>query len=107
MASTTRELLANVGTYPFSAPEAAPRPETWVDPQLSGGGYGQAQLSHALGIALWITGLRAADVFALMSAPMDAPVELHDEKLWRDRAPQDDVLAPFGPAMAGSRRFMP
>ena len=27
---------------------------------------------------VWLTGLRATDVFALMSAPLDAPVELHD-----------------------------
>ena len=47
-------------------------------PALSGGGYGQAQLSHALGLALWLTGLRGEEVFALMSAPLDAPVELHD-----------------------------
>ena len=38
----------------------------------------QAQLSHALGLGLWLTGLRASEVFAFMSAPLNAPVELHD-----------------------------
>ena len=78
MASTTRELLLVKGAYPAASPETAPDPATWTDPSLSGGGYGQAQLSHALGLALWLTGLRGEAVFAFMSAPHGAPVELHD-----------------------------
>lgn len=78
MSSTTRELLARTGTYPASSPEAAIEPDTWTDPRLSGGGYGQAQLSHALGLSLWLTGLRGASVFALMSSALGAPVELYD-----------------------------
>jgi predicted dehydrogenase len=78
MASVTRELLSNTGAYPDAAPEAVPEQATWTDPTLSGGGYGQAQLSHALGLALWLTGLRGKEAFALMSAPLGAPVELHD-----------------------------
>ncbi len=78
MASVTRELLANTGAYPAADPDTVPEQATWTDPRLSGGGYGQAQLSHALGLSLWLTGLRASEVFALMSAPLDAPVELHD-----------------------------
>jgi predicted dehydrogenase len=35
-------------------------------------------LTHLLGVALWLTDLRGQDVFALMSAPLDAKVELHD-----------------------------
>ncbi len=78
MFSQTRELLSNTGVYPDAARDSLPEPATWTDPRLSGGGYGQAQLSHALGLALWLTGLRGKDVFALMSAPLAAPVELHD-----------------------------
>lgn len=78
MASVTRELLSNTGAYPDAAPESVPEQATWTDPTLSGGGYAQAQLSHALGLALWLTGLRGAEAFALMSAPLGAPVELHD-----------------------------
>jgi len=78
MSSPTRELLSNTGAYPESDPEAVPEPRTWTDTALSGGGYGQAQLSHALGLALWLTGARAESGFALMSAPLGAPVELHD-----------------------------
>jgi predicted dehydrogenase len=78
MASVTRELLSNTGVYPDAAPDTVPEQSTWTDPAISGGGYAQAQLSHALGLALWFTDLRAASVFSLMSAPLGAPVELHD-----------------------------
>jgi predicted dehydrogenase len=85
MASVTRELLSNTGVYPDAAPETVPEPRTWTDPAVSGGGYGQAQLSHALGLALWLTGLRGEAAFALTSAPLDAPVELHDAVALRFR----------------------
>ena len=78
MASSTRELLMGTGSYPDASPETTPESRTWTDPALSGGGYAQAQLTHALGAALWLTGLRATDVFAFMSAPHGAGVELHD-----------------------------
>ena len=77
MASVTRELLANLGDYPDASPDSVPEQATWTDP-ANGGGYAQAQLSHALGAALWLSGLRGAEVFALMSAVLDAPVEHHD-----------------------------
>lgn len=78
MSSVTRELLANIGAYPDADPDLMPEAKTWTDPALSGGGYGQAQLSHALGLALWITGLRGAQAFAFMETALDAPVELYD-----------------------------
>lgn len=78
MASVARELLSNSGAYPDAAPESVPDQATWTDSRLSGGGYAQAQLSHAWGLALWLTGLRGEAAYALMSAPLDAPVELHD-----------------------------
>ena len=78
MSSQTRELLSNTGVYPDAARDFLPEQATWTDPLVSGGGYAQAQLSHALGLALWLTGLRGKEVFAFMSAPLNAPVELHD-----------------------------
>ena len=48
MSSMTRELLSNTGAYPEAAPEALPEQQTWTNSKLSGGGYAQAQLSHAL-----------------------------------------------------------
>jgi predicted dehydrogenase len=78
MDSVTRELLSETGDYPGAAPEYIPQPDTWSRPATSGGGYGQAQLTHLLGVSLWLTDLRGQDVFAFMSAPLDAKVELHD-----------------------------
>jgi predicted dehydrogenase len=78
MSSVTRELLSNQGAYPDADTSFQPEPETWTNPALSGGGYGQAQLSHALGLALWLTGLRGREAFAFTSTALDAPVELYD-----------------------------
>jgi predicted dehydrogenase len=78
MASVTRELLSASGPYPEASPDVEPDMATWTAPEVAGGGYAQAQLSHALGLALWLTGLRGSGVFSLMASPMDAPVELHD-----------------------------
>jgi len=78
MSSMTRELLSNTGAYPDAAPETLPEQRTWTDPKFSGGGYGQAQLTHALGMSLWLTEARVESGFAMMTAPMNAPVELHD-----------------------------
>lgn len=78
MDSVTRELLSETGAYPDAHPESIPRVETWSRPETSGGGYGQAQLTHLLGVALWLTDLRGEAAFALMSAPLGAKVELHD-----------------------------
>lgn len=55
MSSPTRELLGGVAEYPDASSGVAPQAATWVDPRLSGGGYGQAQLSHALALALALT----------------------------------------------------
>lgn len=78
MSSPTRELLSDTGSYPDASPDTVPESRTWTDPAVSGGGYGQAQLSHALALALWLTGARMRGAFALMSAPRGARVELHD-----------------------------
>jgi predicted dehydrogenase len=77
MASVCRELLANLGDYPGAAPESVPEQATWTDPR-NGGGYAQAQLSHALGVSLWLTGLRGESAFAMMTSVLGAQVEHHD-----------------------------
>ena len=78
MATPARELLTRQFSYPAGDDQVAPRMETWTDPALSGGGYGQAQLSHALGLSLWLTGCRASEVFAFGWSPAGAAVEFHD-----------------------------
>ena len=77
MASDTRELLKSSGPYEGSAAEVAPDPDTWSSPHVSGGGYAPAQLSHAMGVTLWLTGDRARQVFALMNND-GAGVDLYD-----------------------------
>lgn len=78
MSSSTRALLSNTGAYPDASTTVLPEPATWTDPALSGGGYAQAQLTHALGLFFHLVDTRVEAAFALTSAPLDAPVELHD-----------------------------
>ncbi len=78
MCSGTRTLLTEAGAYVKAAKGFAPEPGTWTDPALSGGGYAQAQLSHALGIGLYLTGLSAREVFALTYTSEGARVEIND-----------------------------
>jgi predicted dehydrogenase len=54
-----------------------PDPRTWADPQVAGGGYGQAQLSHSTGMLCHLTGLMPESVFAMMSTA-GARVDLYD-----------------------------
>ena len=104
MSSVTRELLSNTGAYPGASAHAVPEPRTWTDPALSGGGYGQAQLSHALGLALWVTGARAESGYAMMSAPLAAPVELHDAMTLRFEGGAVGVLS-GGSSHLGASRY--
>jgi predicted dehydrogenase len=83
MSSTTRELMTNTGSYPDADQDAIPEQATWTDPLISGGGYGQAQLTHALGLGLWLTQARVQSAFAYLGSPMDAPVEMHDAVAFR------------------------
>ena len=78
MASHIRDLLRSGAAYLGDKPEQAPNHESWGDPATSGGGYGQGQLTHTLALALWLTGLRAAEVFSFMYTPEGLPVEFHD-----------------------------
>jgi predicted dehydrogenase len=49
----------------------------YSDPAIAGGGQGYSQLSHSIAMLLWLTGLRATEVFAYLSGP-GAPVELYN-----------------------------
>jgi predicted dehydrogenase len=78
MSTIVRDLLTEGITYLGDADVPLPRAETWSDPAISGGGYGQGQLTHALGLVMRLApGLRATDVAAFTSGP-GARVELHD-----------------------------
>lgn len=83
MASPIRSLLQGRGFQVESNSGQAgdvlfePDPKTWADPQVAGGGYGHAQLSHSTGMLFWLTHLMPASVYALMTAP-GAAVDLYD-----------------------------
>lgn len=83
MSTQTRELLADLGPYPGASTEQIPEQNTWTNPINSGGGYGQAQLSHALGLAFRLEPQRVSAAFAFMSSPLGASVELHDAISYR------------------------
>ena len=78
MATVVRDLLTAGTTYLGDADVPLPRSETWSDPSISGGGYGQGQLTHALGLVFrLVPQLRPAEVAAFTAGP-GASVELHD-----------------------------
>lgn len=65
MASALRDLFS--GQTPWFATEAffQPASATWSDPAI-GGGFAHGQLTHALGLMYWITGLKPVEVFAMI-----------------------------------------
>jgi predicted dehydrogenase len=83
MASMTRELLEGrpmpfaSSLFPVGSPELLAEAGTSADPDTSGGGYAQTQLSHALGLALWLTGLRGKDVAGILWRREGLAVEYH------------------------------
>lgn len=74
MASGTRELLLGSSLSSTGSDDVAVDTRTWTDPSLSGGGYGQAQLPHALGVALGIVGESVVAATGTSSGP-PGPVE--------------------------------
>lgn len=78
MSSVVRALLLDGRTYVDTPIDSPPRPETWSDPGVSGGGYGQGQLTHGLGLLFRLIPQRATRVTAFTGAPAGSAVELHD-----------------------------
>lgn len=86
-AAPLRQLLLHGTTYTGSwmrngeqvrvHPDFQMEAATYQDLKLSGGGFAHANTTHALGLALWITGLRARNVFARMHGPSTG-MDLHD-----------------------------
>jgi predicted dehydrogenase len=95
MSTIVRDLLTAGATYLGDADVPLPRGETWSDPSISGGGYGQAQLTHALGLMLrLVPQLQPQRIAAFTSGP-GATVELHDALVVRF---EDGVIATIGGA---------
>lgn len=77
MSSATRDLLMDSGAYPEAAGAFAPDKETWTNPELSGGGYAQAQLTHALGLTMLLFDLEAVAASTVIFPARRADVDLH------------------------------
>lgn len=66
----------------FNFPVSGPAPETYSNPEVSGGGQGWTQVTHLMDMVFWVTGLRAERVFARMES-RDLPVDLIDSMSFR------------------------
>lgn len=76
MATALREMYLKVMPVWGRPDEFLPIPSSYTSLER-GAGYNQAQLSHAYGLALWLTRLRAKRLFAFMST-LGSEVDLHD-----------------------------
>jgi predicted dehydrogenase len=77
MSTVVRDLLTTGRTYIDLPLDTGPRADTWSDPAVSGGGYGQGQLTHGIGLLFRLLADRATEVCAL-TGPAGGSVELHD-----------------------------
>jgi predicted dehydrogenase len=76
LGSALRSLYAGT-PWPYGMEDIPDPKDYYSDPKISGGGQGYSQLSHSVMLLLWLTGLRASEVFAYMTAP-NARVEMYD-----------------------------
>jgi predicted dehydrogenase len=67
MGSPLRDLLSGTGAWVAEKSLFTPNQGTWSDPS-TGGGFANGQLTHALGLMLWVTGLQASQVFAMVGS---------------------------------------
>lgn len=81
MASYVRAVLSSPGQR---AEGYAPDPATYTEPMVSGGGYAPAQLTHAIGLALHLTGEDPQEVIAATNG--GDGIDLHDAAVVRYRS---------------------
>jgi predicted dehydrogenase len=65
MGSPLRDLLSGTGAWVAENSMLTPARETWADPS-TGGGFSHGQLTHALALMFWITGLQASEAFTMV-----------------------------------------
>ena len=73
----TRPLLSDGVAYGLSAADVPPRAETFTDPSISGGGQAPVSLSHAIGLAGFLTSRPGVEVYARMSEG-NSGLDIHD-----------------------------
>jgi predicted dehydrogenase len=78
MASPTKDFFAGGGSVPAQWQPTVTEidPRTWQVKE-NGGGYGYGQITHSSALLLWLTGLRAKEVSARMTAP-NSGVDMYD-----------------------------
>ncbi|HEX5482576.1 MAG TPA: Gfo/Idh/MocA family oxidoreductase [Terriglobia bacterium] len=67
MGSATRDLFSGEEFWFSQKDTVKPDPRTWSDP-AGGGGFANGQLTHALALLFYITGLQPQEVFAYMTS---------------------------------------
>jgi predicted dehydrogenase len=65
MASALRDLFSGTGAWFAETALVKPEMRTWSDATV-GGGFAHGQFSHATGLLFYMTGMRAAEVFAFI-----------------------------------------
>jgi predicted dehydrogenase len=73
-----RELLSKGRPYNVSDASVPPEPDTFINPSVSGGGQAPVTMSHAFGMALYLTRLRAREIHARMFHAPVTGVDLHN-----------------------------
>lgn len=66
----------------FKFPVTGPDANTYSDPAIAGGGQGMVQVTHPMGMALWVTGRRAVEVSGFVEN-FDLDVDLADAFSYR------------------------
>ena len=66
----------------FQFPVTGPDPSTYSDPEIAGGGQGVLQVTHPMGMVLWVTGLRTVEVSGFVEN-FDLAVDLADAFSYR------------------------
>ena len=66
----------------FQFPVTGPDPSTYSDPEIAGGGQGVLQVTHPMGMVLWVTGLHAVEVSGFVEN-FDLAVDLADAFSYR------------------------
>ncbi len=102
MATALRDLFSGTGAAWAKGAFLEPQVETWSNP-ASGGGYAHGQLTHALGLLLYITGLEIEKIFALTGAsPTGA--DLYNAATCRFKGGAIGVVEGVGTQPEGSTR---
>jgi len=100
MGSALRDLFTGTGASFAEQAFFKPELKTWSDPKV-GGGFAHGQLTHAVALLLWITGLEVAEVFAFSSAARSG-ADLYDAMSCRFRSGATGMIGGAGTMPPGS-----